>query len=114
MMLYLDADANPATGWNGYDFLVNRTREGNMCSVEHYNATSKTWKKLAVVPLQRAEKQLTIAIPRQTLGVGTAAGKLNLDFKWVDNIPLSGDTIDFYAKGDAAPDARFNYHFEEP
>ena len=40
--------------------------------------------------------------------------QLNLDFKWVDNIPLSGDIMDFYGKGDAAPDARFNYHFEEP
>jgi hypothetical protein len=47
------------------------------------------------------------------LGVGIAAGKLKMDFKWVDNIPVSADIMDFYDKGDAAPDARFNYHFEE-
>lgn len=114
MMLYLDADANPATGWYGYDFLVNRTRAGNSCSLERYNAASRTWEKVAMVPLQWADNQLTLAIPREMLGVATAAGKLKLDFKWVDNIPVSGDIMDFYGKGDAAPDARFNYHFEEP
>ena len=25
MLLFLDADRNPATGWLGYDFVVNRT-----------------------------------------------------------------------------------------
>ena len=112
MMLYIDADANPATGWYGYDFLVNRIREGNTCSVERYNAASKTWVKVAMVPLQWAGNHLALSIPRKTLGVSAAAGKLKLDFKWVDNIPVSGDIMDFYDKGDAAPDARFNYHFE--
>jgi hypothetical protein len=35
-------DGRPATGWYGYDFLINRTREGNTCSVERYSAESKT------------------------------------------------------------------------
>jgi len=39
---------------------------------------------------------------------------VKLDFKWVDNIPVSDDIMDFYGKGAAAPDARFNYHFAEP
>lgn len=56
----------------------------------------------------------TVSIPRETLDVVTAAGKLKLDFKWVDNIPVSDDVMDFYGKGDAAPDARFNYHFGAP
>jgi len=114
MMLYLDADANPATGWHGYDFLVNRIREGNTCSVECYNATSQTWEKVAMVSLRWADNHLALSVPRKTLGVSTAAGKLKLDFKWVDNIPVAGDSMDFYGKGDAAPDARFNYHFAEP
>ncbi|MEI7908425.1 MAG: hypothetical protein WCK77_02190 [Verrucomicrobiota bacterium] len=96
MMRYIDADANPATGWCGHNFLVNRTREGKTCSLERYNAASKTWVKIAMVPLQWADNQLTISIPRETLGAGTAAGKLKLDFKWVDNIPVSDDIMDFY------------------
>jgi hypothetical protein len=114
MMLYIDADANPATGWYGYDFLVNRDREGNTCSLERYNAEPKSWVKVAMVPLQSAGNQLTLSIPREILRVGGAAGKLKLDFKWVDNIPVSGDIMVFYGKGDAAPNARFNYRFEEP
>lgn len=114
LMLYLDADANPATGWYGYDFLVNRTREGSTCSLDRYNAESKTWVKVAMVPLQWADNQLTVSIPRESLGVGETAEKLKLDFKWVDHVPLSGDIMDFYGKGDAAPGARFNYRFAEP
>jgi hypothetical protein len=113
MMLYIDTDANPATGWYGYDFLVNRTREGNACSLERYTAATKMWEKIAMVPLFCAVDQLTLSIPRETMGVSAAVGKLKIDFKWVDHIPVSDDIMDFYRKGDTAPGARFNYHFEE-
>jgi hypothetical protein len=114
MMLYIDADANPTTGWHGYDFLVNRIREGNTCSVERYNAASKSWEQVAMVPLKWADNQLSVSIPRKILGAAAAVKKLKFDFKWVDQIPVSGDIMDFYSKGDAAPGARFNYRFEEP
>ena len=114
MMLYTDIDANPTTGWQGYDFLVNRTREGNTCSLERYTAATKMWEKIAMVPLFYAVDHLTLSIARDALGVSAAVGKLKIDFKWVDHIPVSDDIMDFYRKGDTAPDARFNYHFEEP
>ena len=114
MMLYIDIDANPTTGWQGYDFLVNRTREGNTCSLERYTAATKMWEKIAMVPLFYAVDHLTLSIARDALGVSAAVGKLKIDFKWVDHIPVSDDIMDFYRKGDTAPDARFNYHFEEP
>ena len=114
MMLYIDADANSATGWQGYDFLVNRTREGNSCSLERYITTSKTWEKIAMAPMFCAVDQLSLSIPRGIMGVGAAVGKLKFDFKWVDHIPVSDDVMDFYHKGDAAPGARFNFRFAEP
>jgi hypothetical protein len=52
MMLYLDTDADAATGWHGYDFLVNRTREGHSCSVERYTPASGAWEKIAMVPVR--------------------------------------------------------------
>ena len=114
MMLYIDIDANPTTGWQGYDFLVNRTREGNTCTLERYAASTKMWEKIAMVPLFYAVDHLTLSIARDALGVSAAVGKLKIDFKWVDHIPVSDDIMDFYRKGDTAPGARFNYHFEEP
>jgi hypothetical protein len=68
---------------------------------------------IAMVPLRWSGNQLTISIPRQTLGGAAAAAKLKFDFKWVDNIPIYSDIITFYANGDVAPDARFNYRFIE-
>ena len=113
-MLYLDTDADAATGWHGYDFLVNRTRDGHSCSVERYTPASRAWEKIAMVPVRWEDNRLDVSIPRETLGVASSAGKLKLDFKWVDNIPASGDILDFYGQGDVAPDARFNYRFAEP
>jgi hypothetical protein len=37
--------------------------------------------------------------------------RLNLDFKWVDNLQRPGDIMDFYASGDVAPPGRFNYRY---
>ena len=35
MMLLIDADRNHRTGWNGYDFLINRTMRGKGVYEEH-------------------------------------------------------------------------------
>ena len=47
------------------------------------------------------------------LGLDAAKGPLKFDFKWADNIPDSGDILDFLDHGDVAPNGRFNYQFAE-
>ena len=49
-------------------------------------------------------------IPRAALGMH---GKLDFEFKWVDNMQDEGNVMDFYISGDAAPGGRFNYVFQE-
>ena len=112
MLLFINTDANGKTGWNGYDFVVNRSHDGKTCSVEQCVGNAWQWKKIADVPMHIAGQDLVIAVPRRTLGL--AQGKsLALDFKWADNIPDHPSVMDFYTEGDAAPDARFNYRFTE-
>ena len=114
MVLFIDADANPATGWHGYDFVVNRSRGGsNRCTLERNIGGRWQWQKVASVPIRWAGKDLNIALPRRLLG--ESVGKpLTLDFKWADNLPDSPSVDDFYLKGDVAPNARFSYRYEEP
>jgi len=112
MMLLIDIDASAATGWHGYDFLVNRSRTGNWCTVEK-NAYGKwAWTNAGAALVRSSGKDLVIAIPRRLLGVNSF-NKLKFDFKWVDNIPDDPGIMDFYTVGDVAPDTRFNYRFEE-
>lgn len=114
MMLLIDADANTVTGWHGYDFLVNRSRNGQRCSLERNVGGAWKWEKIADVPIQWSGNQLEIAIPRRLLTSreGATNHGIKLDFKWADNIPDNPDIMDFYSQGDVAPDARFNYRYE--
>ncbi len=113
MLLFVDADANAKTGWHGYDFLINRRRSGNHCTIERNLGGGWKWQSVGGAKLQRQGSDLMIAIPRQLLDVLPSRGPLKLDFKWADNIPAQPDIMDFYSQGDVAPNTRFNYHFAD-
>jgi len=111
MWLLLDTDQNAATGWHGYDYIVNRaTDHRGRCWLER-NTGGWHWER--VIELKREVKgnQLHLAIPRSALGLqrGNAA---RIDFKWADNLAQPGDIRDFYLSGDVAPEGRFNYRYD--
>jgi hypothetical protein len=113
MNLFIDTDQDRKTGWDGYDLLINRSRTGNTASVERHTGDGWNWKKVADVPIHWTGKDLVIAIPRKLLAPANPAGALRFDFKWADHLPAVPEPMDFYTKGDAAPDGRFNFRFEE-
>ena len=51
MWLLIDADQNPATGWAGYDFIVNRTRDADGKFWLEKNTGGWNWEKVAPVEL---------------------------------------------------------------
>lgn len=101
MLLFIDADKNSATGWHGYDFMVNNgqllARSGN------------EWKKAADVKAYIAGNRLVITIPRKALGLKGNA--MTFDFKWADNPAGLDSPIGLATGGDTAPNRRFNYRF---
>lgn len=111
MWLLIDADQNPATGWAGYDFIVNRTVDADGKSWLEKNDGGWRWKKIAPVELQVAGRELQLAVPRAALGLAAGRTRLAIDFKWADNLQRPGDVLDFYVSGDVAPEGRFNYRY---
>lgn len=109
MWLLLDTDHNAKTGWEGYDFIVNRTVDGEESWLER-NAGGWKWEKVARVEIKVQGNELMLAVPRASLGLA-AGEKLTLDFKWWDNCQKPGDIMDTYLSGDAAPDGRFNFRY---
>jgi hypothetical protein len=87
MQLLIDADHDPTTGWNGFDFLVNRTRDAGTCSVEANMGGMWSWQKVADAPVHFVNNELELAVDRSTLGVTSVPGRLVIDFTWVDNLP---------------------------
>jgi hypothetical protein len=108
MLLFLDTDANPKTGWMGYDFVLNRTAAGDgTATLEKCQGNEYKWGEPIPVKLSVAGSELEVAIPKTVLGV-TAETRW-IDFKWADNIQQTGEWSDFTLNGDAAPNDRFNY-----
>ncbi len=108
MLLFIDADSNPKTGWMGYDLVVNRKIVGHSATVVERNIDGVyMWDSPVGVPLGVSGNELELAIPRAALGI--AGLPATIDFKWADNIQQTGEWSDFTVSGDAAPNDRYNY-----
>lgn len=109
MTLLIDRDGQRATGWEGYDFAVNRTVEGNTTWLERCRGGS-AWEKITELEFRHAGNELMLAIPRAALGLA-GGEQVTFDFKWWDHGQKPGDIMDVYVSGDAAPEGRFNYRY---
>ena len=107
MMLLIDIDRDKSTGWNGYDFIVNRTSPtSDKVIIEKCIGKSWIWYKKGTCDYVVTDNVLEIAIPKSLIGVGN---RPDFEFKWNDNMQKAGDILDFYISGDTAPGGRFNY-----
>jgi len=104
MTLFIDADLDPSTGWNGYDYLVNRQRKDGTCSLEKLSNDGRPT-LVSMIPCAFENNMLELSLP---LLPEWSDGKPVFDFHASDNAPLSEQ---FYTQGDHAPDRRFNYRF---
>ncbi|MCR4574195.1 MAG: hypothetical protein K5787_10560, partial [Lentisphaeria bacterium] len=126
MTLYIDCSEN-GTGWNGYDYVVNKTApSANRAVLERFTGDGYDSEKVADVAYRVEGKQLMMAVPRTALKSDSGT----LKFTWTDNVHdeadtgvqsadgrwkysrFSGDIMDFYISGDVAPGGRFRYQFK--
>lgn len=109
MRLFIDADRNPKTGWNGYDLIVNRFNP-NAAGLSVHAIRNGQTVELPRVPYALKGSQLELALPRALFGASTQP---SFDFKWADNQQKDGDVVEFAIHGDSAPDRRFNYRYDQ-
>ncbi len=108
MLLFIDADHDPRTGWLGYDAVVNRlTPSATRAVLERHAGPGYRWTAATDIGYHLAGNELVLEIPRAALGLPD--GPVTLDFKWADGILETGEASDFTLNGDAAPNDRFNY-----
>ena len=111
MRLFIDIDRNKSTGWEGYDYVINRSSPEDSALVEH-SLNAWDWTKVGSASYVINGKSLILKIKRSVLGVKDDMA-INIEFKWSDNMQEDGNIMDFYVNGDVAPGARFNYVFKE-
>lgn len=110
MLLLIDIDQNKSTGWNGYDFLINRKIINNhTTTLLKYNHGNKNddWIEVGEIHYQYKGDQLELAIPRSLLNL--TKDHFSFDFHWCDNPTNLQDPISLCTSGDSAPNRRFNY-----
>jgi hypothetical protein len=112
MRLCINSDHRADTGWEGYDFIVNRVPPENGQAVVERCLGGWKWERVGTVPMTVKDKRLHLAIPRAMLALPSDAG-VDLLFKWADNNCENGDIMDFTTNGDAAPPGRFAYRYWE-
>ncbi len=113
MQLYVDADQNAATGWYGYDFIINyQAKDEFTTTVAKYNGTdgAYSFEVIGEVSYRAKGNQLMIAVPLEMLGVAHC-DYINFNFKWMDSENKVTTMEQFYTEGDAAPLGRLNYVF---
>jgi hypothetical protein len=108
--LLIDSDQNASTGWEGYDYILNRSIEANESWLER-NTGGWNWERVSKVPFRVENNQLMLVVDRDRLGLPTGK-EPRFDFKWIDNAQQPGNILDTYISGDAAPDGRFRYRYE--
>jgi hypothetical protein len=109
MLLLIDADGNPETGWCGYDLLVNRNViDARTTSLMRYEESTGQWTPVANLRYRTAGNKLEVAVPRTFLGINDRT-TFTFDFHWSDNPADLKDPISLCTSGDSAPNRRFNY-----
>jgi len=75
MQLLIDADLDPKTGWNGYDFVVNcRVISGTLTTLKRLS-DGKSW----LVRYRAAGNEMAVTVPRTLLGL-TGLARTAFDF----------------------------------
>ena len=106
MYLFIDIDRDKSTGWEGYDFLLNRESPTDKVIVEKSNK-GWNWEKIGTADYFVGDKTLEFSVNREMLGLNNS--NLDFEFKWSDNMQEKGNIMDFYVNGDVAPGGRFNF-----
>jgi hypothetical protein len=110
MLLLIDADQNPATGWCGYDYLINQSvLSDHTTTLKRFTpgADGGNWVDVARLNYRYAGAALELAVPRKLLGL--SGNHFAFDFHWCDNPTDLKDPISLCISGDSAPNRRFNY-----
>ncbi len=108
MLLFIDSDQDHATGWEGYDFLINAEIASDSKTTLKKSHKGK-WKSIEEICYRYSGNELMVEIPKSVIG----ESRVSFDFHWADNIQKLNDINEFFMNGDQAPERRFNYRFSD-
>jgi hypothetical protein len=113
MLLFINADQDYRTGWQGYEYVVNLAVNSTTSTTLKRTGSGWNWTNVnANISYQVSGNKMELRIPRSDIGQGSGTSRVAFDFKWADNLQATNDIIQFAINGDSAPDRRFNYRYD--
>ncbi len=112
MNILISVNGFSDAGWNGYNFIVNRSPEENgLTTVEKLTAAGSTgvsYQSSGSAYVTVNGRYMQYRIPKTSLGI---SGEYRIDFKVLDNVSDLADLSTYYTTGDACPAGRMNYAY---
>lgn len=111
MNLLISVNGSSDSGWNGYQFLVNRSpKNDGRTSVEKLSASGSkiAYTDGGIAYITVNGQYMQYKIPKSVLGV---TDNYRIDFKVADNVTDMTSLADFYTTGDVCPAGRMNYAY---
>ncbi|MGV3772373.1 MAG: hypothetical protein ACO1QB_05690 [Verrucomicrobiales bacterium] len=108
LWLLLDVDQDSKTGWEGFDWIINRKQSnssGEATLEKHLHEWN--WQTSAQIKMHLEGSELALKIPLSALGKTRLQ---QIQFKWADRMPENSDMVSWLLGGDTAPNGRFRYH----
>ncbi len=107
MNLFINTDNDISTGWEGYDYVINRARNDRTVTVEKFKDGFGS-EKAGEAEYYIEGEYLAVKLDKSVIGAGELS---TFTFKWADNSTTSGNVMEFMDLGDAAPNDRFAYKY---
>ncbi len=108
MLLFINGDNDMNSGWQGYDFLINRQiLSDSLTTVSAWQDSD--WITIGQTPFRYAVNRLELKIERAVINETDSVP--NFLFHWADNIQKLNDINEFFINGESAPDRRFAYNY---
>ncbi len=109
MNLYINIDGDHATGWEGFDYVLNRARDSYVVTVDKFKDNTFETETVGGAYYYLDGEYMSIRMSKDVMGI---TGKVaNMTFKWADNADIKGDIMSFMDLGDTAPDNRFAFQY---
>lgn len=107
MNLFIGTGELKQKGWEGYEYVINRSISGNDSDIIKLNSDF-TGDKVGTAKVNVSGKYMQLAIPRADIG---ATDSYSIYFKVADNVENPSDIMDYYVSGKSFPIGRLSYRY---
>ena len=110
MNLFIGTGTSPTVkGWESYEFVVNRSRDGHTAVIEKLNPDFSGEALDATAAFTVQGNVMQIRIPRAALGLEDGG---DFYFKVADGVEAPAEIMDYYATGRSLPMGRLSYLYQ--